>query len=95
MIKETVICDVCGAGKNEANHWFMAFEDKGTVRLAAWGGLNRKRASTKHLCGQSCVHRYVDDFLARHSLGEVLPDPAEAVQDTPTDETGNQEMEPL
>jgi hypothetical protein len=41
------------------------------------------------------VHRYVDDFLARHSLGEVLPDPAEAVQDTPTDETGNQEMEPL
>jgi hypothetical protein len=73
MIHETATCDICGTDKKEANNWFMALEEKGTVKLSAWGGLKRGRSVIKHLCGQSCVHRFVDDFLARHS-GEALPD---------------------
>jgi hypothetical protein len=64
MIRQTITCDVCGVHKIEANHWFMAFEHKGTLKLSAWGALNRVRPDMKHLCGEKCVHRLLDEFLA-------------------------------
>jgi hypothetical protein len=74
MMYENVTCDVCGIDKKKANHWFMVFEDKGTLRVGAWNVLSPKRLSMKHLCGQACVHRLVDVFLAGHSVNDVSPE---------------------
>ena len=63
MIQESVTCDVCGENNLDTHHWFMALEHKGTIKIAFWGKLNT-RSSMKHLCGQTCVHRFVDNFLA-------------------------------
>lgn len=90
MIRQTVTCDVCGVHKFEANHWFMAFEQKGTLRIGAWGRLNSVRPSMKHLCGQKCVHRFVDDFLAGHPVsGIALEMPLQAGDNTPVGGTGD------
>jgi hypothetical protein len=64
MIRQTITCDVCGVHKIEANHWFMAFEHKGMLKLSAWGVLNGVRPNAKHLCGEKCVHRLLDEFMA-------------------------------
>ena len=64
MIRQTITCDICGVHKIEANHWFTAIEHKGTLRLSAWGVLNSVRPDMKHLCGEKCVHRLLDEFLA-------------------------------
>ncbi len=66
MIRQTVTCDICGIHKFEANHWFMAVENKGTLKISPWGVLNSVRPRMKHLCGQKCLHQFVDDFLAGH-----------------------------
>ena len=88
MIRQTVTCDVCGVHKFEANHWFMAFEQKGTLRIGAWGRLNSIRPSMKHLCGQKCVHRFVDDFLAGHPGSGIAPEVTlQAGDNTPAGET--------
>ena len=88
MIRQTVTCDVCGVHKFEANHWFMAFEQKGTLKISAWGGLNSMRPSMKHLCGQKCVHRFVDDFLAGRPGGGIVPEvPLQPEDNTATCET--------
>lgn len=71
MIRQTVSCDICGVHKFEANHWFMAFEHKGALKISPWGVLNSTRPHMKHLCGQKCLHRFVDDFLAGHPGGAV------------------------
>ena len=64
MIRQTITCDVCGVHKIEANHWFMAFEHKGMLKLSAWGTPSGVRPETKHLCGEKCVHRLLDEFMA-------------------------------
>jgi hypothetical protein len=73
MIQESVTCDVCGENKLETHHWFMVFEQKGTLKIGSWGKMNT-RSSMKHLCGQTCVHRFVDSFLAGHSDNSIGPD---------------------
>jgi hypothetical protein len=94
MMAENAMCDVCGIDKKKANHWFMAFEDKGVLRLSPWSGLNPKRLSMKHLCGQACVHRLVDVFLAGHSVNELTPDVfSKAAANAPNDQIDNRESE--
>lgn len=48
-----------------ANHWFVAFDQGQDLRLSAWNARTRLRAGAKHLCGQTCLHKLVDDFLAQ------------------------------
>jgi len=44
----------------------------------------------KHLCGQKCVHRLIDDFLAGHPGSGDAPEVAlQAGDNTPTGETGD------
>jgi hypothetical protein len=95
MIRQTVTCDICGAHKFEANHWFMAFEHKGTLKISPWGVLNSVHPRMKHLCGQKCLHMFVDDFLAGHpgnvaaesASGEVatVAQPEEATAPAPVE----------
>jgi hypothetical protein len=67
MIRQAISCDICGAEKKQTNHWFVAYTHAGELRVAGWGVQGRVRAGSKHLCGQTCLHKLVDDFMARLS----------------------------
>ena len=72
MIRQAVSCDVCGTEKKETNHWFVAYETAGELRVSGWNSRNRLRAGSKHLCGQACLHKLADDFMARVVGGKTL-----------------------
>lgn len=71
MIRQTIICDICGSEKKHTNHWFIAHQVNGELRLSGWK-TKRARPEMKHLCGQKCVHRLLDLFMT----GQTLPEPA-------------------
>ncbi len=43
----------------------MAYDQGEELRVSGWNSRNRLRPGSKHLCGQTCLHKLVDDFLAR------------------------------
>jgi hypothetical protein len=43
----------------------VAYEAGGELRISGWNSRNRLRAGSKHLCGQICLHKLADDFMAR------------------------------
>ncbi len=65
VIRQAISCDICGAEKRQTNHWFVAYEAGGELRISGWNARNRLRAGAKHLCGQTCLHKLADDFMAR------------------------------
>jgi hypothetical protein len=76
VIRQAISCDICGAEKRQTNHWFVAYEHGAELRLSGWSSRHRSRPETKHLCGQTCMHKLVVDFMARAVA--VRPQPAEA-----------------
>lgn len=73
MIRQAISCDICGTEKRQTNHWFVATEQAGELRVSGWGSRKRLRADTKHLCGQICLHKLVDEFMARSIAGQHAP----------------------
>ena len=65
MIRQAISCDICANEKQQTNHWFVAHEQGGELRLTGWNSRNRLRPGSKHLCGQTCLHKLVDEFIAR------------------------------
>lgn len=65
MIRKAISCDICGTEKRQTNHWFVAYEQAGELRLAGWSSRHRLRPDSKHLCGQTCLHKLVDEFMAK------------------------------
>ena len=65
VIRQAISCDICGTEKKQTNHWFVAYEQGGELRVSGWNSRNRLRPGSKHLCGQTCLHKLVDDFMAR------------------------------
>lgn len=65
MIRQAISCDICASEKKQTNHWFVAYEQAGELRVSGWCSRNRQRPGAKHLCGQTCLHKLVDDFMAR------------------------------
>src|SRR5579859_667108 len=65
MIRQAISCDICGAEKRQTNHWFVAYAHGGELRVTGWTANKRMRAGSKHLCGQTCLHKLVDEFIAR------------------------------
>ena len=65
MIRQAISCDICGRDKQQTNHWFVAYEHGTELRIGGWSSQARLRTSSKHLCGQTCLHKLVDDFMAR------------------------------
>jgi hypothetical protein len=69
---EKYTCDVCGAERLEANHWFVGALSKriSTVlplhfTFYVWAtGRNVQEAKLFHLCGQDCAHKLLDQFLS-------------------------------
>jgi hypothetical protein len=65
VIRQAISCDICGSEKKQTNHWFVAYDHGGELRLSGWNSRARLRPGSKHLCGQTCVHKLVDDFMAK------------------------------
>ena len=66
MIRQAISCDICGTEKKQTNHWFVALEQSGELRLSGWSARCKLRPGSKHLCGQTCLHKLVDEFMARN-----------------------------
>jgi len=78
VIRQAISCDICGTEKKQTNHWFVAYDQGGELRVSGWASRNRLRPGSKHLCGQTCLHKLVDDFMARAISSRVQPSVAEA-----------------
>ena len=78
VIRQAISCDICGAEKKQTNHWFVAYEHGDELRLCGWNSRVRKRPGSMHLCGQKCLHKLVDDFMARALAVRQQPVEAEA-----------------
>ncbi len=65
MIRQAITCDICASEKRQTNHWFVAYEQAGELRVSGWNSRNRHRPGSKHLCGQTCLHKLVDEFMAK------------------------------
>jgi hypothetical protein len=82
VIRQAISCDICATEKKQTNHWFVAYEQGGELRVSGWHSRNRLRPGSKHLCGQTCLHKLVDEFFAKAiaQRGEVaaVSDHAEA-----------------
>jgi hypothetical protein len=83
VIRQAISCDICASEKKQTNHWFVAYEQGGELRVSGWHSRNRLRPGSKHLCGQTCLHKLVDDFMARaiavrpHGAAAVAAEPLE------------------
>jgi len=65
VIRQAISCDICAAEKRQTNHWFVAYEQAGELRVSGWSSRHRLRPGSKHLCGQTCLHKLVDEFMAK------------------------------
>ncbi|MGD0829703.1 MAG: hypothetical protein ABR907_02085 [Terracidiphilus sp.] len=65
MIRQAISCDICGTEKRQTNHWFVAYDQGGELRVSEWNSRKGLRPESKHLCGQTCLHKLVDEFMAR------------------------------
>jgi hypothetical protein len=89
LIRQAISCDICGTEKKQTNHWFVALEQGGELRLSGWSSRCKLRPGSKHLCGQTCLHKLVDEFMARNIAvrapvgiaGEVAAQPQVLVTD--------------
>src|SRR5581483_6717072 len=71
VIRQAISCDICGRDKQQTNHWFVAYEHGSELRISGWRSQVRMSTKAKHLCGQTCMHKLVDDFMARAIASRV------------------------
>lgn len=95
VIRQAISCDICGTEKKQTNHWFVAYDQGGELRISGWNSRNRLRPGSKHLCGQTCLHKLVDDFMdrsitARLALNHVV----EVVEEVEVEEVAVAEPRP-
>jgi len=77
VIRQAISCDICGTEKKQTNHWFVAYDQSGELRVSGWNSRNRLRPGSKHLCGQTCLHKLVDEFMAKALAVRLHPTTAE------------------
>ena len=83
MIRQAISCDICGAEKRQTNHWFVAYTHGGELRINAWNAQKKLRAGSKHLCGQTCLNKLLDEFVARTMANRAQPLIAEPLETVP------------
>ncbi|WP_035347116.1 hypothetical protein [Edaphobacter aggregans] len=81
MIRQAINCDMCGAERVEStSFWFVADELGGEIRLRGWESPKKSGKNVRHLCGQKCVQRMMDNFTASlkagQQAGKVAKEPA-------------------
>lgn len=81
--KEAYTCDVCGVERMEANHWFKMRRASSNNRFDGndllvigrweWKAVNyaidsqQEYSDMIHLCGQTCAHKLLDQFMSEVS----------------------------
>jgi hypothetical protein len=83
MIRQAISCDICGAEKKQTNHWFVAYTHAGELRVSGWNAQRRLRTGTKHLCGQTCLNKLLDEFVARTATARAQAPALDAETDEP------------
>src|SRR6266567_5085845 len=83
MIRQAISCDICGAEKRQTNHWFVAYTHGSELRVTGWNANGRIRAGCKHLCGQTCLHKLLDEFIAGTMASRTPPLPDDAQREEP------------
>jgi hypothetical protein len=85
VIRQAISCDICSAEKRQTNHWFVAYEQGGELRVSGWTSRHRLRPGSKHLCGQTCLHKLVDEFMAKSIAvrSQRAAEPGEAELESP------------
>lgn len=73
MIRQIVSCNICGEEKEQTNHWFVAYDQRGEFRVTGLTSSNCLDLEAKHLCGESCVHKLLDEFLISTEAGHAQP----------------------
>lgn len=65
MVTKTIICDVCGTQKKEANHWFRAVcPVYGMIKLIGPSiEYINDTGSLFDICGETCVHNFVSQWI--------------------------------
>jgi hypothetical protein len=63
VIRQVITCDICGSEKGETNHWFVGYEESGELRISDWNPLHLLSPEAKHLCGETCAHKLISQFL--------------------------------
>jgi hypothetical protein len=86
VIRQAISCDVCATEKRQTNHWFVAYEQAGELRVSGWSSRHKLRPGSKHLCGQTCLHKLVDEFMAKSIAVRAqrpVEEPAEQIDPEP------------
>jgi len=65
VIRQAISCDICGTEMLNAHRWFVANDRGAELRIGAWSAQSRIKGGVRHLCGHKCLHKLVDDFMAR------------------------------
>ncbi len=68
MKQESFTCDVCGARKGEANHWYKirSLEGFHVYRWDFFGeGASDYDDELIHCCGEKCVMKSLSDFMGK------------------------------
>ena len=65
VIRQVITCDICGTQKLQTNHWFVAYEESGELRISGWNSLRLLSPETKHLCGETCALKLTSHFLMK------------------------------
>jgi hypothetical protein len=94
VIRQTITCDICGTEKKQTNHWFVAYEHGGELKIGKWSSSNRLRPGSKHLCGQTCLHMLIDEYVARELALRPQPTKEQAEADEPASQSAPVEIEP-
>lgn len=73
-IETKYVCDVCGAVRGEANHWFILGLNDGeeSSSIAVWPfDIDELYEGQRHVCGQKCAHALLDRWLTTGGLTPI------------------------
>jgi hypothetical protein len=73
MIRQIIFCDICGEEKEQTNHWFVAYIENGDFHISGLNSSNIVNPAAKHLCGQNCMHKMLDEFLTSTEGAHTQP----------------------
>jgi len=89
-IKQPYQCDECGKPREkDANHWWLMWVELPIGRtpeelmISPWNLEKTEKDGVKHLCGQECVQKKVELFLATRSLEPPSSKPISTGKETP------------
>jgi hypothetical protein len=64
MRVDAYVCDVCGTTRAKSNHWRLVVIDAKGFHVCDWNDSKAKNKKVKHICGQLCLHKSLDKYMA-------------------------------